>query len=128
MEPAVRFDARSTEFRLAHLLDDAPSVVCWLRLDGQIAYIELENGALYHPDFVVIDTDNVHWVVEGKADRDTDRPEVHARRQAAEEWATAVRDHAEFGDWRYLFVPEEVIKRALTWEELLARTNRGHGS
>jgi hypothetical protein len=121
---AVRFDAGETEGRLARLLDDAASELHWLRLDGRTVYIELEDGAKYVPDFVVVDSDGVHWVVETKADREADRPDVLARRHAADEWATAVRDHGGFGVWRYLFVPEEVIKRVLTWEDLLAHTQR----
>ncbi|WP_280295396.1 hypothetical protein [Nocardia abscessus] len=95
MEPAATFDAKGTEFRLAQLFDNSPSVVRWLRLDGRTAYIEMEDGTHYHPDFIVVDADDVHWLVESKADRDAIRPDVLIKRQAAEEWATFVRDRGD---------------------------------
>jgi adenine-specific DNA-methyltransferase len=121
IDPTVSFDAKSTEFRIARLCEDTPSVARWLRLNGRSAYIEMENGMKYYPDFIVVDVHDTHWLVETKADRDIDRLEVRAKRAAAEEWATFVRDHGEFGVWRSLFVTASAIEQALSWDELVAR-------
>lgn len=121
LDPAVRFDAKSTELEIARLCEQSPSVAGWLGLNGQLVYIEMENGARYHPDFVVVDAEEVHWLVEAKADRDAGQPDVRAKREAAEEWTTFVRDHGGFGDWRHLFVTESLIGQSLSWDELVAR-------
>ncbi|APU13082.1 DEAD/DEAH box helicase [Actinoalloteichus fjordicus] len=123
IQPAVNFDAKSTEFKLAHLFDGSKSVVWWLRLyEPGDAYIELENGKRYYPDFVVLDTEGVYWVIEGKADRDAGRDDVLNKKRIAEEWAQFARDRGEFGVWRYMFAGESNIKKAGSWEELLALT------
>lgn len=123
IQPIVNFDAKSTEFALAHLFDSAKSVDWWLRLyergDQAVAYIELENGKRYYPDFVVLDNEGVYWVVEGKSDRDADRLDVLDKKRTAEEWARFARDHGDFGVWRYVFATESMIKIAKSWEELL---------
>lgn len=123
IQPLVNLDAKSTEFRLAHLFDGSKSVVWWLRLyEPGDAYIELENGKKYYPDFVVIDTDGVYWTVEGKSDRDAGRIDVIDKKNTAEEWARFARDRGEFGIWRYVFATESDIKKARSWEELLILT------
>lgn len=123
IQSVAKFDAKSTEFKLAHLFDNATSVTWWLRLyEPGEAYIELDNGKRYYPDFVVIDTEGVHWVVEGKSDRDAGRVDVLNKRRVAEEWARFARDRGEFGVWRYIFATEGVIRRAKSWEELIVLT------
>jgi type III restriction enzyme len=124
IQPLVNLDAKSTEFRLAHLFDSSNAVDWWLRLyEPGDAYIELDNGKRYHPDFVVIDTEGVNWAVEGKSDRDANRLDVLDKKKAAEEWARFARDRGEFGVWRYVFATESDIKRAKSWEELLVLTH-----
>lgn len=123
IQPVVNFDAKSTEFKLAHLFDGSKSIAWWLRLyEHGDAYIELDTGKRYYPDFVVLDTDGVYWVVEGKSDRDADRVDVLTKKKTAEEWARFARDRGEFGVWRYVFAPERDVKKANSWAELLALT------
>ncbi|MFE0869531.1 DEAD/DEAH box helicase family protein [Streptomyces rochei] len=122
VEPVASFDAKSTEFKLAHLFDESSSVQWWLRNyePGEV-WIERDNGRRYYPDFIVVDTEGTHWLVEGKSNDRANDPEVVEKRQAAEEWARFVRDHGEFGKWRYLFATEAIIKNARgSWESLLA--------
>ncbi|WIX79186.1 hypothetical protein QRX50_49050 [Amycolatopsis carbonis] len=120
VQPVANFDAKSTDFNLANLFDSSKMVDWWLRLyEPGDAYIELDNGKRYYPDFVVLDTDGVFWVVEGKSDRDADRLDVLAKMKAAQEWARFVRDKGEFGVWRYVFATENLIRQAKSWEELL---------
>ncbi|WP_078503710.1 DEAD/DEAH box helicase [Streptomyces sulphureus] len=123
IQPLASFDARTTEWALAALFDSSQAVQWWLRLyePGEV-WIERDNGKKYYPDFIVLDTDDVYWVVEGKSDRDARDSDVLDKKTAAEEWARFVRDSGTFGTWRYVLATETHIKQAKTWEELLART------
>ncbi|MEU1099524.1 DEAD/DEAH box helicase family protein [Streptomyces tibetensis] len=122
VEPVASFDAKSTEFRLAHLFDSSSSVQWWLRNyePGEV-WIERDNGRKYYPDFIVLDAEGTHWLIEGKSNDRANDPEVQDKKKAAEDWARFVRDHGEFGSWRYLFATESIIKNAQgSWESLLA--------
>ena len=125
--PVASFNAKTTEFALASILDGASGIDWWLRLQtADPAYVELDTGGRYYPDFIAIDTDGVHWLIEGKSDHDVARRDVEAKRAAAEEWATFVNDDGRFGTWRYLFCSETAIKNAHGgWDSLLVVT-RAH--
>ncbi|MGC5048922.1 DEAD/DEAH box helicase family protein [Micrococcus porci] len=120
--PVATFDAGTTEFALARLLERDPAVKFWLRLytNGE-AYIQTARGR-YFPDFIVIDRNDVHWVVEAKSDRDATEADVLRKKEAAEEWARAVRDEGDYGDWRYMFATETHIANAEGWSTLLTAT------
>ncbi|MFI9552723.1 DEAD/DEAH box helicase [Nonomuraea endophytica] len=122
IEVVASFDARSTEYKLAHLFDSSPSVQWWLRnYDPGPIWIERDNGRKYYPDFIVLDTNGTHWVVEGKATDRANDVEVQEKKRAAEDWARFVRDFGEFGTWRYIFATESIIANARgSWESLLA--------
>jgi type III restriction enzyme len=119
VEVAAAFDAKSTEYALAEIFDSSNDVRWWLRTytNGE-AWIEWSGGH-YYPDFIVIDDQDVHWVVEGKADDDAYDTRVQAKRTAAEDWARFVRDAGEHGVWRYLFATETMIRQAAgSWTNL----------
>lgn len=116
----VRFDAYSTEFRLAELFDTAPGVDAWLRVDDTVPLrIDYSMGAFgrqYEPDFVVVDEDRVHWVVEGKRDSEMTSPVVEAKRDAAREWLRVVNEDSGVSDrWGYLLASESVVASASSW-------------
>lgn len=119
--PYARFDSRTGEFDLAHLLDTSAGVRWWLRLyvaDG--AYVATETDGKYYPDFIVIDDRGVHWLVEAKSDSAAeDDAKVARKAVAANEWAAAVRDARVYGEWRYLLVTESQIAAASSWPDLL---------
>jgi type III restriction enzyme len=118
--PTATFDARTTEWALARILDDDPHVAWWLRLDtmGQV-HIQMPTAGHYYPDFIVIDTNGRHWVVEGKSDKEAKADDVQAKKTSAETWARAVRDQGK-GDWHYLFATESAIRAAHhTWDGLV---------
>ncbi|WP_170308928.1 DEAD/DEAH box helicase [Pseudonocardia hierapolitana] len=119
--PVASFDTNSTERALAEILDGATDIAWWLRLQAtDPAFIELDTGGRYYPDFIAIDTSRVHWLIEGKSDRDVTRRDVEDKRGAAEEWARFVNDDSRFGVWRYLFCSETAIKNARGgWHSLL---------
>lgn len=74
----------------------------------------------YIPDFIAIDTDGVHWLIEGKADVRANDKDVLAKKEAAERWVRHVNDSGEVeAHWRYLFATETNIKHAAgSWAAL----------
>ena len=122
--PVATFDAGSTEWELAHLLDRDDSIRWWLRLYvGEQAYIPTTDGS-YFPDFVAVDKDATYWLIEGKSDKNANDADVLRKKAAAENWARSVRDDGRFGIWRYLFATESHIKQAGgSWNGLLVATN-----
>lgn len=127
--PVASFDAKTTEFALASILDNAAGISWWLRLQrDDPAYIELDAGGRYFPDFIAVDADGAQWLIEGKSDNDVARRDVEAKRAAAEEWARFVNDDGRFGTWHYLFCSETTIKNARGgWDSLLIAA-RAHGT
>jgi type III restriction enzyme len=122
-ESVAAFDSYSGEFAFAMRADVSEGVEWWLRIyTSDPAYINREPVGRYYPDFIVVDAEKVHWVVETKSDtaarNDTD---VAAKRRDAEAWVIAVNDSKLFGTWRYLFVTESQLKDATDWESLLRR-------
>lgn len=122
--PIASFDAGTTEWALAHLLDREPAIVWWLRVyTGGPAYIPTSEGS-YFPDFIALDTAGSYWLIEGKSDKNANDEDVRRKRVAAEQWARSVRDHGVFGTWRYVFATESHIKSAVgSWAGLLIATN-----
>lgn len=122
--PIASFDAGSTEWALAHLLDRDPAIVWWLRVyTNGPAYIPTTDGS-YFPDFIALDTAGTYWLIEGKSDKNANDADVLRKRGAAEQWARSVRDDGGFGTWRYVFATEAHIKAAaVSWAALLVATD-----
>lgn len=121
--PVATFDAGTTEFELARLMDRDPNIKWWLRVYvGGQAFIPTPEGR-YFPDFIALDTDGTHWLIEGKANDNAKDADVLRKIEAAQTWARAVRDEEDFGTWRYLFATESDIKQAAgSWNSLLVTT------
>lgn len=118
--PIATFDAGTTEWELAKLMDGDDDIAWWVRLytNGQ-AYIPTTTGR-YFPDFITLDTAGTHWVIEAKSDRNARDTDVIAKRDAANTWARSVNDDGSHGTWRYLFVTETDIRRAAgSWANLV---------
>lgn len=121
--PVASFDAGSTEWQIAHLLDRDDDIMWWLRIyTNGPAYVPTTNGN-YYPDFIALDKNGVHWIIEGKSDKNADDADVLRKKDAAEHWARSVRDHGEFGEWHYVFATESHIKSAGSWTALKVATN-----
>jgi type III restriction enzyme len=120
--PAARFDAETTEFALAQIMDGSPAVRWWLRLQKEDqAFIELDDGHRYYPDFIAVDENGGSWIVEGKRDRDAEAPGTLAKKTAAESHLRYVSDFGAYGTWRYLFCTETAIRRSRgSWDALVA--------
>lgn len=121
--PMATFDAGTTEFALAHLLDRDPNIQWWLRVyvGGQAFIPTTERN--YFPDFITLHTDGTQWLIEGKSDKNAKDADVLRKREAAEKWARHVRDTGDHGTWRYMFATETDIKQAAgSWQALMVTT------
>lgn len=119
------FDAYSTEFRLAQLFESTPNVKAWVRVDHTVPLrINYLSGAVqreYMPDFIVIDDNDVHWILEGKADSEMTNPLVLAKADAADNWVRAVNANTVVSQrWGYMLCSENVISASTSWQALKA--------
>lgn len=107
------FDS-STERDLANILDDAKEVAYWMRLQrGDLPILWHGSGREYNPDFIAVDTGDVHWVVEVKMNKEMGSDEVQSKREAAIRWSQHVNADAKVTDtWRYLLISEDHVKTA----------------
>jgi type III restriction enzyme len=117
------FDSFTGEYQLAHLLNTSPGIVWWHRLHPQDqAFVYYNAKDRYFPDFVALDTNGVHWIIEGKDERGRDDARVQAKRKAAEALVRRlVAEDAYAGQhWGYLIAYEQDTARADSWEDLKA--------
>jgi type III restriction enzyme len=118
---ASQFDSFSAEILVAQLLDRSDQIVWWMRLEQEDgAKIEYGAGRSYYPDFVALDRDGVHWIIEGKDVRGRNDATVKAKRAAAERVLRMME--AEPGwqgsRWGYLIAYEDDVKMAHSWTNL----------
>ena len=113
MHSQAWFDS-TPERTLANLLDDAEEICGWVRLQrGDLPILWHGAGDNYNPDFLAVDNDGIHWVLEVKADRDMGAADVAAKRQAAIRWANYVSNDSAVGvPWRYALFSESMIVSA----------------
>ena len=104
------FDSR-IEFQFACLIDKTKEVKKWIRLlqwGDEIYILYGKNQRHYFPDFLVVDENSIHWLVEIKDDNNPN-PEIEEKNQAAKEWVNTL--NLELGEearknekWRFLFI------------------------
>jgi type III restriction enzyme len=113
------FDS-STERDVANILEDAPDVTTWVRLQLRDLPILWTEAREYNPDFLAVDREETHWVVEVKMDKEMTSADVQGKRDAARRWANYVSGDEKVGTcWRYLLVSETDVKNAKgSWEAL----------
>ena len=117
------FDSFTGEYQLARLLNTSPGIVWWHRLHPQDqAFVYYNAKDRYFPDFVALDTNGVHWIIEGKDERGRDDARVQAKRKAAEALVRRlVAEDAYAGQhWGYLIAYEQDTARADSWDDLKA--------
>ena len=121
-EAAASFDSYTGEFAFAKLVDDSDGVAWWLRLyQTDPVWITMHPVGRYFPDFIVVDTAGVHWLVEAKSDAAAAADAtVAAKAAAARDWAIAATESKLFGTWRYLLATETDIANASNWNALVA--------
>jgi type III restriction enzyme len=107
------FDS-GTEGTVANILDDADEVAYWMRLQkGDLPILWTSGGREYNPDFIVVETDGAHWVVEVKMDKEMKSDEVAGKREAALRWANWVNASSDVPErWGYILVSESDVKMA----------------
>lgn len=118
---AASFDSYSAEYRLAELLNKSPDIVWWKRLyDSDGASIAFRINRSYRPDFIVLDTNGVYWILEGKAASGRADEEVQDKRGAAEKLVSRLvsAEHFEDTRWGYLVAYEDTIAKARSWAQL----------
>ncbi|CAB1021213.1 DNA restriction-modification system, restriction enzyme [Corynebacterium diphtheriae] len=117
------FDSFTGEYQLARLLNTSPGIVWWHRLHPQDqAFVFYNAKDRYFPDFVAMDVNGVHWIIEGKSERGRDDAQVQAKRKAAEALVRRLVAEDAYADqlWGYLIAYEQDIARADSWEDLKA--------
>jgi type III restriction enzyme len=116
----VWFDS-STERTLASILDDADEICFWVRLNtGDLPILWQSDGREYNPDFIAVESDGTHWLIEAKMNKELESFEVKGKENAALRWANHVSDQTGV-TWRYLLVSESNIEESLgSWAALRA--------
>lgn len=107
------FDS-GTERDAANIIDGAAEVRVWVRLQrGDLPILWSSAGREYNPDFIVIEKDGAHWVVEVKMDKEMTSADVAGKREAAKRWAQHVSADPVVGvKWGYVLVSESDVKAA----------------
>jgi type III restriction enzyme len=114
------------EFHFACLIDKTKEIKKWIRLlqwGDEIYILYGKSQRHYFPDFLVIDENDVYWLVEIKDDNNFN-PEIEEKNQAAKEWANAL--NLELGEesrknekWRFLYITKgDMIKSHENWNML----------
>ncbi len=113
MYPQAWFDS-STERQLASILDDADEVEFWVRLNtGDLKILWQSDGREYNPDFVAVEKNGTHWLVEAKMNKEMEAEDVKGKENAAKRWASHVSSDPAVGvEWRYLLVSEDDVETA----------------
>jgi type III restriction enzyme len=114
------FDS-STERDVANLLEDEPTITLWVRLQiRDLPIIWTDDGREYNPDFIAIDAEGTHWIIEVKMDKEMKSEDVAGKRKAARRWANYVTADKKVGvTWRYLLVSEADVETAKgSWSAL----------
>ncbi len=118
--PVEWFDS-SPERTVANMVDADDGVVCWVRLHiNELPILWNSGGQQYNPDFIVIESNATHWVVEVKMDKEVSSEDVRGKREAAMRWANHVSADGQVGaTWRYLLVSETDVNTAKgSWDAL----------
>lgn len=106
------FDS-STERDVANILEDADETILWVRLQTGDLPILWRGAREYNPDFIAVDRDDLHWLVEVKMDKEMESIDVGAKRDAALLWTSHVRADPKVDTiWRYLLISETDVKTA----------------
>ena len=114
------FDS-STERAVANIIDAAGEVDYWVRLQrGDLPILWSGAGREYNPDFIVVENDGVHSILEVKMDKEMRATDVKEKRDAARRWANHVTaDESVDTRWQYLLVSESDVATATgSWPAL----------
>lgn len=119
---AAKFDSEP-ELMFAQILENENDLVSsWLRPSSdEFEFLTYNNGRKYEPDFVV-ETMDIIYLVEVKADNQLEDAEVLAKKERAISYCKIVSEWAKSSknkEWRYLFIPASKIKETTTLNYLI---------
>ena len=110
------------ELKFAVLIDKSKKIKKWIRLliTDNIYLNYWYNGyRRYYPDFIVIDNNEIHYLVETKSEEDRDNEVVRRKAEAANKWIEKLNSK-QTKKWTYWFITEEDIdKSGGDWDNLL---------
>lgn len=113
-----KFDS-STELDFAYLLEHDDEVLRWLRPVPNQFRIYWGNGAhRYEPDFIV-ETKDVIYMVETKANNELKNEDVVEKKKAAMEYCSVVSKETS-KPWQYVLIPHDAVGRTLQFRYVLA--------
>ena len=113
-----KFDS-STELDFAYLLEHDDDVLRWLRPVPNQFRIYWGNGAhRYEPDFIV-ETKDVIYMVETKANNELKNEDVVEKKKAALEYCSVVSKET-LKPWKYVLIPHDAVERTMQLEYVLA--------
>ena len=113
-----KFDS-STELDFAYLLEHDDEVLRWLRPVPNQFRIYWGNGAhRYEPDFIV-ETKDVIYMVETKANNELKNEDVVDKKKAALEYCSVVSKETS-KPWQYVLIPHDAVERTMQLEYVLA--------
>jgi type III restriction enzyme len=107
------FDS-GTERDAANIIDGGADVDLWVRLQrGDLPILWSSAGREYNPDFIVVEKNGAHWVVEVKMEKEMTSADVVGKREAAKRWAQHVSADPAVGvKWGYVLAAESDVKTA----------------
>ncbi len=117
----MEFYGSYTGYLLARLLNASSHLVWWHRLCPQDGVCVYHNPKDQHfPDFVALDDESAHWIIEGKDKRGHTDERMQAKRRAAEIVVHRLVGTKRFsGDkWGHLITYEDDIVKADSWDDL----------
>ncbi len=107
----VSLDSAEGELSFARIIERDDDVLNWLRPSPKEFNITYNHGKNYEPDFVV-ETEDTIYLVEVKAEKDLNAPDVIAKKKRGILYCETVTHWSEangYKPWKYLFVPANQI-------------------
>jgi type III restriction enzyme len=118
-----KFDSK-TEQDFAFVLEADKDVLKWLRpAPNQFRIYWYNNSKKYEPDFIV-ETEDTIYMVEPKAAKNINDPDVQAKKLAAEKYCNYASNFTkEHGgkEWKYLLIPHDQIERTSSFKFLISK-------
>lgn len=107
----VKLDSAEGELSFARIIERDEDVLNWLRPSPKEFNITYNHGKNYEPDFVV-ETEDTIYLVEVKAEKDLNDPNVIAKKKRGILYCETVTHWSEangYKPWKYLFIPANQI-------------------
>lgn len=107
----ANFDSAEGELSFARIIERDNDVLNWLRPSPKEFNITYNHGKSYEPDFVV-ETEDTIYLVEVKAEKDLNVPDVIAKKKRGILYCEIVTHWSEsngYKPWKYLFIPANQI-------------------